>query len=402
MGQKVNPISLRLEKTNRHFDSCWYDDYNYTDLLLQDYKINNYLKTVLDQIQYPEGRLLIENLPKKTNLNLFYYNPTNSRRKKNKIFQLQDFRESKSKQRMYKNQNRIRFQQGIERKELWKNSYRKVDCRFFGRDWKGSQRSGNSWQHKTFLGNESLQGLKIDCTSSQPTKSVNSLSVPFGGFSNPFLDQLPYRSGKSANLLNFVVQPKEIEKEWGRERFFVRYLLTLFYCKSLQNKRYTLHNNLYAINSLCNPIALSQEKERTKRKEIRSGRRFSKSHLELSLSKGYSTLFNLFFFRALIGKQSALLLVQEIVYYLERKIPFRRIKLSLRRETPQYTCIKGIRISCSGRVGGRSKKAQRSKTQSVKIGQSSLGVFSCKIDFACKSAKTRFGLIGVKVWVCYQ
>lgn len=402
MGQKVNPISLRLEKTNRHFDSCWYDDYNYTDLLLQDYKINNYLKTVLDQIQYPEGRLLIENLPKKTNLNLFYYNPTNSRRKKNKIFQLQDFRESKSKQRMYKNQNRIRFQQGIERKELWKNSYRKLDCRFFGRDWKGSQRSGNSWQPKTFLGNESLQGLKIDCTSSQPTKSVNSLSVPFGGFSNPFQDQFSYRSGKSAKFLNFVVQPKEIEKEWGRERFFVRYLLTSFYCKSLQNKRYTLHNNLYAINSLCNPIALSQEKERTKRKEIRSGKIFSKSHLELSLSKGYNTLFNLFFFRALIGKQSALLLVQEIVYYLERKIPFRRIKLSLRRESVQYTCIKGIRISCSGRVGGRSKKAQRSKTQSVKIGQSSLGVFSCKIDFACKSAKTRFGLIGVKVWVCYQ
>ena len=36
MGQKVNPISLQSEKTNRHFDSGWYDDYNYTDLLLQD------------------------------------------------------------------------------------------------------------------------------------------------------------------------------------------------------------------------------------------------------------------------------------------------------------------------------------------------------------------------------
>ena len=45
MGQKVNPISLRLEKTNRHFDSCWYEDYNYTDLLLQDLKIKNYFKT---------------------------------------------------------------------------------------------------------------------------------------------------------------------------------------------------------------------------------------------------------------------------------------------------------------------------------------------------------------------
>ena len=72
MGQKVNPISLRLEKTNRHFDSCWYDDYNYTNLVLQDLRIKSYFKTVLNQIKYPEARVLIENLPKKTNLHLFY------------------------------------------------------------------------------------------------------------------------------------------------------------------------------------------------------------------------------------------------------------------------------------------------------------------------------------------
>lgn len=95
MGQKVNPISLRLEKTNRHFDSCWYDDYNYTDLLLRDLKIKNYFSSVLNQIKYPEGRILIENLPKKSNINLFYCNPSNSRRKKNIFFQLQDYKEKK-------------------------------------------------------------------------------------------------------------------------------------------------------------------------------------------------------------------------------------------------------------------------------------------------------------------
>ena len=97
MGQKVNPISLRLEKTNRHFDSCWYDDYNYTDLFLQDLKIKNYLKVVLNQITYPEGRVSIENLPKKTNINLFYHNPTFYRQKKNIRFQLQNFKEKKTK-----------------------------------------------------------------------------------------------------------------------------------------------------------------------------------------------------------------------------------------------------------------------------------------------------------------
>ena len=127
-----------------------------------------------------------------------------------------------------------------------------------------------------------------------------------------------------------------------------------------------------------------------------------KYHLESFLCKQYNSFFNLHLFRTLIEKQSALFLVQEIIYYLERKMPFRRIKTQILREIPHYKHIKGVRITCSGRVGGRSKKAQRSKTQSVKIGQTPLGVFSSKIDFASKSALTRFGLIGVKVWVCYQ
>ena len=124
--------------------------------------------------------------------------------------------------------------------------------------------------------------------------------------------------------------------------------------------------------------------------------------MEYTLSKQYSSFFNINLFRTLIEKQSAVFLVQEIIHYLERKVPFRRIKTQILRDIPHYKNIKGIRIKCSGRVGGRSKKAQRSKSQSVKIGQTSLGVFSSKIDFACKSAYTRFGLIGVKVWVCYQ
>ena len=462
MGQKVNPISLRLEKTNRHFDSCWYDDYNYTDLLLQDLKIKNYFKTVLHQIQYPEGRLLIENLPKKTNINLFYYNPTNSRRKKNIRFQLQNFKENRRKnikKKLYGNQNIIRFQPGIEKKEEWKNSLTKLDYRFFGGDFNDSGLKRNVLapsKRDEKLNNSQLKGYKSlnqDFPQSVPSfmkrKSdffgvkpqqekkqycgVPSLSVNFADLFNPFLNTLSYNSGNLYNIsklfLEFVLYApknpgfkKDIGGKWVRERFFVRYLLCFFYCKFLQNKKYTKYNTLYAINSLSNPGNSFQENTEKKRKKIilAPGAKFSanfhkhfpsglypgnqiyKSHLEFSLSKQYNTLFNLFFFRSLIAKQGASFLVQEIIYYLERKMPFRRIKTSLLREIPQYKRIKGIRINCSGRVGGRSKKAQRSKTQSVKIGQTSLGVFSCKIDFACKSAKTRFGLIGVKVWICYQ
>ena len=36
MGQKVNPIGLRLG-VNRTWDSRWYDDHNYAKLLAEDF-----------------------------------------------------------------------------------------------------------------------------------------------------------------------------------------------------------------------------------------------------------------------------------------------------------------------------------------------------------------------------
>ena len=50
----------------------------------------------------------------------------------------------------------------------------------------------------------------------------------------------------------------------------------------------------------------------------------------------------------------------------------------------------------------RLLKAQRAKIESLKYGQTSLHVFSAPIDFSCKTARTSFGSVGVKVWICYQ
>jgi hypothetical protein len=253
---------------------------------------------------------------------------------------------------------------------------------------------------------------------------------------------------------------QDTDKKWVVERFFVRYLLSRLYGEFLQNKSVYSQENLRTLyqfrmffqeknkkqskspeerdskkpiskelpkyESLSGKQDIGKKIERrdnkpksltkknkqrettffaskiNKAKGLYSSNLVYKSHLESFLSKQYNSFFNLHLFRTLIEMQGALFLVQGIIYYLERKIPFRRIKTQILKEIPRYKHIKGVRMSCSGRVGGRSKKAQRSKTQSVKIGQTPLGVFSSKIDFASKSALTRFGLIGVKVWVCYR
>ena len=48
MGQKVNPIGLRLG-INRTWDSRWYDDRNYAKLLAEDLKIRAFIEKRLAQ-----------------------------------------------------------------------------------------------------------------------------------------------------------------------------------------------------------------------------------------------------------------------------------------------------------------------------------------------------------------
>ena len=100
--------------------------------------------------------------------------------------------------------------------------------------------------------------------------------------------------------------------------------------------------------------------------------------------------------------QSAGFLADEIVYFLERRVTFRRLKHKILKKITENTNIRGIRITCSGRVGGKSKKAQRAKMECVKYGQTSRHTFSSPIDFAVRTARTIFGSVGIKVWICYH
>lgn len=88
MGQKINPISLRLQKTNRKYDSSWYSNYHYGELFLFDLKVRDYLGRILKQIKYPEGRVLISHFSKGSKINLFAFNPTSSRQQKSASFGL--------------------------------------------------------------------------------------------------------------------------------------------------------------------------------------------------------------------------------------------------------------------------------------------------------------------------
>lgn len=104
---------------------------------------------------------------------------------------------------------------------------------------------------------------------------------------------------------------------------------------------------------------------------------------------------------------SPLYLAGEIAYYITRRVPFIRLKNQLLREILEnrgrvWDSIEGVRICCSGRTGGRSKKAQRGKKESFQWGRTSLNLLSSRVGFARSTGLTLLGVVGIKVWICYK
>lgn len=57
---------------------------------------------------------------------------------------------------------------------------------------------------------------------------------------------------------------------------------------------------------------------------------------------------------------------------------------------------KGIKICCSGRLGG----AEIARSEWLRLGSIPLHSLRANINYALKEAHTTYGVIGVKVWIC--
>jgi len=90
----------------------------------------------------------------------------------------------------------------------------------------------------------------------------------------------------------------------------------------------------------------------------------------------------------------AQLVSQNIALQIEKRVAFRRaIKRAI--EQSMTSGAKGIKISCSGRLGG----AEMSRTETYKQGKVPLATLRADIDYGFAESLTTYGLIGVKVWL---
>ncbi len=95
------------------------------------------------------------------------------------------------------------------------------------------------------------------------------------------------------------------------------------------------------------------------------------------------------------AETDAQLVAENIATQLERRIAFRRaMKKAL--QTAMKFGAKGIRVSCSGRLGG----AEMARYEWYREGRVPLHTLRADIDFGFAEAKTTYGKIGCKVWIC--
>lgn len=88
------------------------------------------------------------------------------------------------------------------------------------------------------------------------------------------------------------------------------------------------------------------------------------------------------------------LVMQGIIFQLEKRIPFRRaMKRAI--ESVMQGGAKGVKIICSGRLNG----AEIARVETLSQGSVPTHTLRADIDYARAAAKTMYGTIGVKVWI---
>lgn len=91
----------------------------------------------------------------------------------------------------------------------------------------------------------------------------------------------------------------------------------------------------------------------------------------------------------------AQLVAENVALQLERRISFRRA-MKKAVQTAMTSGADGIKIRCAGRLGG----AELARVESYHEGRVPLHTLRAKIDYGFAEARTLYGKLGVKCWIC--
>ena len=140
------------------------------------------------------------------------------------------------------------------------------------------------------------------------------------------------------------------------------------------------------------PLANSTSSRRNAPTELRSATRPTKA-AEFISTEG-PVYISIHLTKVSEPNASAACLSEFIVEELEKRVPFRRaLKQAVQRA--QRASVKGIKVQIAGRLNG----AEIARSERIHKGQVPLHTLRAKMQYHSRTAKTIYGLLGVKVWV---
>lgn len=94
------------------------------------------------------------------------------------------------------------------------------------------------------------------------------------------------------------------------------------------------------------------------------------------------------------SETSAQLVAENVANQLQRRISFRRAMKKVLQATMDAGA-QGVRVSCNGRLAG----AEMARYEWYRRGRVPLHTLRADIDYGLAEALTKFGIIGIKVWI---
>lgn len=95
-------------------------------------------------------------------------------------------------------------------------------------------------------------------------------------------------------------------------------------------------------------------------------------------------------------EENAALVAQQVAEQIEKRMPFRRILKTMLEQVMKNRNVRGAKIEVAGRLGG----AEMSRREWLSKGTLPLHTLRADVDFARATARTTYGAIGVKTWIC--
>jgi len=445
MGHKVVPTSLRIG-LNQNFDSSYFHDIYYSDILAKDLSLQSYFQSLLSGSKISKGRIFSNFSFKKQSVHIFAF-PTRSERfigrpmrgqknlsflKKRKNFKKQNVKPFRWEPTLSKSSNNIdsltsmRLSNNSSVPEL--RSTKPSQIHFSEIKTPQTlllQKYQNLFQREKNI--HHLQKLSLSSLSqfSQMERFFFFLFQSFQYLSpkDLFFVALLFIQQKNEKLLlnsiDFVKQsngsntpnfnPSQIGIDDLNKNIYKKSILQKFTTFQMTLQKSSPSFEIFKKSSFHKVSKMRGAKLLTtlrnmRRKELpttfstdpwASVQRFPS--MEAQVAPFVSTPTSIRPFKMSNIGASAHFVARFLVRQLETKQPFRRSMKKIIAQVKKSPKIKGIRLVCAGRLGG----AEMARVETRKWGATSLHVFSSHIDYSAQTASTAHGLIGVKVWICY-